>query len=552
MEKNDFSVFLLLVWNHQSWCVTIGWSVNDAEEHPEWVIRNRDGSFFAFNTDLEASPESTRPHYSWKNLCPAASGPYHRHIMKQVEEICKNYDVDGFWFDIYHIAEGCYCQYCTQRMKEEGIDLLDTQAVSKSMNLAFKAHMKDLRLLISTYHPDATVYFNATTRLEDKQIFKQRLFEMNTHQDLEDLPTTWGGYDKLPLDAKYHLGQGVPVTGMSGKFHKAWGEFGGFKHPDAIKYEAAAMISYGATCNFGDQLHPSGEMDIETYKNIGEAYEYVEKIEEYGPGGMPTSNLGVWLTLENDADHGVGRMLLEMHYDFIVANLENLDDLELLILPSSPCLTSEEAQKINKWVKSGGKLIAFGKGAMDGENQFLIDMGAEFISESPYDFDYTVIDGEHISDNLVSTPFLNYQSGIRLRPASGKTLAYIREPYFNRTYTKYSSHRETPYTLENSIYPALIHNGNTIQFAHEIDQLYYSDGVRLHRELFKNAIDLLYKKPKLKVNNLPSSGRVSFLKQEKDNRYVAHLLYSPALTRGSVQVIEDFLPVNGISLEVIV
>jgi len=38
----------------------------------------------------------------------------------------------------------------------------------------------------------------------------------------------------------------MPLTGMSVKFHTAWGEFGGFKYPDALKYEAASMISFGA------------------------------------------------------------------------------------------------------------------------------------------------------------------------------------------------------------------------------------------------------------------------------------------------------------------
>jgi len=147
---------------------------------------------------------------------------------------------------------------------------------------------------------------------------------LNTQQELEDLPTAWGGYDKLPYEAKYHLSQGSKIIAMSGKFHKAWGEFGGFKHPDAIKYEAAAMISYGASCNFGDQLHPSGEMDMDTYKNIGEAYKYVEQIEEYGPGGSQVSKLGMWLTLKNEADLGVVNMLIEMHYDFVIANEDKL------------------------------------------------------------------------------------------------------------------------------------------------------------------------------------------------------------------------------------
>ena len=527
---------------------TVGWSSNEAEAHPEWCMRDQDGSIRTINLDQFADPEEARPHYSWKCMCPASSGPYHQYILKQVEEICQNYDVDGFWFDIYHIKETCYCQYCLERMKKEGVDLEDEQAVSKSMNLAFKDHMKQLRELVAKHHPEATVYFNATTRLEDKQIFKQRLYDMNTHQDLEDLPTTWGGYDKLPLDAKYHLGQGVPVTGMSGKFHKAWGEFGGFKHPDAIKYEAAAMISFGASCNFGDQLHPSGEMDIETYRNIGEAYQYVEKIKDYGPGGIPVSKLGMWLTLDEVADHGVVRMLLEMHYDFLPANLDNLDQLKLLIIPSRNCLDEREARAINDWVTDGGKLIVFRDGALNADgDEFVIKVGADYKESSPYHFDYTVVE-PMVSTNLVSTPFLNYEAGLRVEPREAEVLAWIREPYFNRTYDHYSSHRETPYQLENSSYPAVIKHGNVIYFAHHLDKLYYQHAVRLHRELVKNAIDRLYQNQMLTVKNLPSSGRVSLLHQEDKSRYIAHLLYSPALQRGEVQVIEDFLPVPGVEI----
>jgi hypothetical protein len=70
--------------------------------------------------------------------------------------------------------------------------------------------------------------------------------------------------------------------------------------------------------------------------------------------------------------------------------------------------------------------------------------------------------------------------------------------------------------------------------------------------LVKNALDLLNTAPMLEVNNLPSSGRVSFLKQEAKNRYVAHVLYTPALQRGTVTVIEDFLPVPNVQLKITV
>jgi len=530
---------------------TVGWSARDAEEHPERTMRTISGAIAPDGYNFNAKPGDARPNYSWKRMDASAGTPYHEMIMKQVEEICKRYkDVDGFWFDIYHVEKLNYNQYAMARMKKEGIDISNPKAVERSHALALKAHMKELRELVAKYHPEATVFFNSATHLDDKSIFTERLFDMNTHAELEDLPTTWGGYDKLPLEAKYHLQQGTPVVAMSGKFHKAWGEFGGFKHPDAIKYEAAAMIANGVSCNFGDQLHPSGEMDLETYRNIGEAYKYVEKIEKYGLGGVPSSKLGMWLTLDNVADHGVVNMFLELHDDFIVADEKNLYQLELLVIPSSNCLTEAQAEKINDWVKKGGKLIVFGKGALDKEGkQFVLNVGADYLKKSDFQFDYTVVK-QDVGNNIVTSPFLNYEAGLLVKTTSGTTLAYIREPYFNRTYAKYNGHRETPYKLEDSQYPAVVRNGNVIFFAHNLDQLYYTHGVRMHRELVKNAIDLLYKSPELKVGNLPSCGRASFLKQEKDKRYVAHLLYSPAIVRGEVQVIEDLVPIPGVEIEV--
>jgi hypothetical protein len=530
---------------------SVGWSASEAINHPEWVSRKKDGQYQALLYDFNAKGTDVKPENGWLWLCPASGGPYNEFIQKQVEEICQNYQVDGFWFDIYHVSNmGCYCESCIHRMLDEGIDMNDHNAVVRSVALAVKKHQTELRTTINKYFPDATVYFNATSHVRNEASFNERLFDLNTQQELEDLPTTWGGYDKLPLEAKYHLQNGDAIIAMSGKFHKSWGEFGGFKHSDAIKYEAAAMISNGAACNFGDQLHPSGQMDIETYRNIGRAYEYVEKIEKYGLGGSPVSKLGLWLTLNAKADLGVVNILLETHKDFILANEKNLEQLELLIVPSQSFLNDAQAKRINDWVKQGGKLIVFGDGALDKEGKsFILDVGADFLGRSEYQFDFTVVKPE-IGKDVVSTPFLNYEAAFRIKPTSGKTLASVREPYFNRTYEKYSGHRATPYQLEDSQYPAIVKNGNVIYFAHKLDQLYYTHAVRLHRQLVSNAIDLLYESPVLSVSNLPSCGRVSFLKQEKENRYVAHLLYSPALQRGEVMVIEDFLPVPGVEIEV--
>jgi hypothetical protein len=530
---------------------TVGWSAHDAEIHPEWCVRDKNGEIVVSgNYNLHAKPTDPKPTFTWKRLCAAASGPYHAHILQQVEEICQRYPVvDGFWFDIYMDNE-CHCEFCAARMKQEGVNGADSDAVTLSYDLSIKEHMHQLRELVARSHPNATVYFNSATHVGNTVRFKQRLFDLNTQQELEDLPTTWGGYDKLPIEAKFHLSEGSRVVAMSGKFHKSWGEFGGFKAADAIKYEAAAMISNGAACNFGDQLHPSGQMDMSTYRNIGEAYAYVEKIEEYGPGGIPYSQLGVWLTLNDAADRGTVNMLLEMHYDFVPASERNLDRLTTLILPSEPCLDDAQAAAVSAWVKRGGKLLIFENGALNKEKtHFLLNVGGDYLGSFEYDCDYTVVKTS-IGANIVASPFLNYSPGLHMKPTTGTTLAVIREPYFSRTYGHYNGHANTPYQLEDSAFPAVVRNGNVIFFAHPLDRLYYANGVRLHRELFKNGIDLLDAEPVLKVTGLPSSGRVSFLHQKAKNRYIAHLLYSPALQRGDCKVIEDFPPIPSVALQV--
>ena len=192
------------------------------------------------------------------------------------------HEVDGFWFDIYQAERLCWCDECLRGMLDAGLDIDHVEDVQRYRAHTMHRHMADLVRLIGSHHPAASIYFNGLTRLDRDANVRYLLYRYNTQNDLEDLPTTWGGYDKLALRARHFATVGKPYVAMSGKFHTSWGEFGGFKHPDALRFEAASMIAYGAACNFGDQLHPSGEMDLDTYRNIGAAFAYVERIEEYG------------------------------------------------------------------------------------------------------------------------------------------------------------------------------------------------------------------------------------------------------------------------------
>jgi hypothetical protein len=526
---------------------TVGWSVQDAEAHPEWRVRNKDGTFAARSVDFSASPEDPRPPTSWVFLCPA--GDYLALLLRQTEEICQLYRVDGFFYDINNVSPPCFCDNCDKGMRAENIDLENTEAVAAYNARKWKHFFAEARKVIARYHPQATVFFNGTTKLQP-QCLNYRMWEDNTQMELEDLPTTWGGYDKFPLRSKFFHNTGKRVFAMSGKFHTSWGEFGGFKHPDALRYEAAAMVAFGASCNFGDQLHPSGEMDLETYRNIGKAYEYVEKIEAYGVGARPVSRLGVWPTGSTMDDEGVSVMLMETHKDYVVVDpAKSFDGLDVIVLTGAAGMTQTHATKLESFVAKGGGLVVLGESALDAERKgFALDVGARYLGPARFTEDYLVA-GRALQQGMVTTPFLDYRAAIRTEPAPGtEVLVSIREPYFNRTYATYCSHLNTPYTLTNAAHPGAVRKGRVVFLPHRLGEMYYTNGARLHRQFFANALNLIYTKPMVTAP-LPSAGRITLLSQPDQKRYVAHLLYAPPLQRGRCLVIEDLPPLRDVPVE---
>ena len=529
---------------------TVGWSATDAENHPEWCVRNKDGSFLINGQKNEQDEDSIKrklPNFYWKFLCVNTS--YHNLIISQVEELCKLYEVDGFWFDIYQVHRLCYCRKCLASMKSLKIDIKDDLSVESFNAYQMKRHCKDLKNLIRKNIPKADVFFNGTTAIDSSANFRHRMYENNTIQDLEDLPTTWGGYDKLPLQAKYFINAGYSVTAMSGKFHTDWGEFGGFKHPDALKYEAASMIAYGVNCNFGDQLHPNCLIDSSTYENIAYAYDYVQQIESYGIGGKPFSVLGLWRSFDQDCDEGLSKILLEKHMDFDVVNFkEDWSFYRVIIFPTKSKLTEAEVNKAKSFIQKGGSVITLSKSLFNFiEKGVSKDFGIEYIDSPSFDCDYTLVKKE-LYPIFVKTPFLNYQPAIKVR-AIGKSevLADIYEPYFNRTLKHYCSHQKTPFKDIASGYPAVVKNGNCIFIAHAIDSMYNKYGSRIHRDLFYNCLNIFYENPFVKVD-LPSSARINLLHQPKLSRYVLHLLYATPISRGVASVIEDTLTLRDIDV----
>jgi len=537
---------------------TVGWSVNDQRTHPEWAVRDRQGNPVAFNIDPAAKPDDPRPFCSWVFLCP--SGDYLKLMLAQTEELVTRYPhADGLWYDINNVPwnpEGplCYCESCQRGMRAAGISIDDTAAVAEFAILKWKHFFGESRRIIDGRLKDPVVFFNGTTFTAGQN--RKPMWNHNTQQDLEDLPTTWGGYNRFPLRARFFGRTRQPYVAMSGKFHTSWGEFGGFKHPDALRFEAAAMVAYGARCNFGDQLHPSGEMDMATYRNVGEAFRYVERIEEFGLDGRPRATLGLWWgdagttstgCFAAEPNHqGVTEMLLENQIDFeVVDKGDDLDRYAVIILAGAACLDGAGAKALEAYRARGGKLLVLGEGGLDAatRSRFVLKVGATYAGPSTYRQDYLLVRGGKLAKNLVASPFVCHNAAIRATVKAGTVLAAIREPYFDRTYGAYSSHMNTPFQLKDAAHAGAWALKDLVYLAHPVGYLYTKEGARLHREYFLNALRLLYPVGKQTVATvLPSGGRLSLVHQPDQRRYCAHLLYGPPTQRGRCQIIEDLVP----------
>ncbi|MFS4456128.1 alpha-L-fucosidase [Maribacter sp. 2304DJ31-5] len=532
----------------------IGWSQNDYAEHPEWAVINKEGKTYCqINTPLPqinaGDHNESLPYTFWTLLSP--EGTYKDLILKQTEELLKNYDLDGYWFDLIPMDGPNYSPASIADMKKNGVNPDNEAEALEHHKKKMQQFFDETNTLIEKHKPNASIFYNWSTSFRFTNVINDTLYQYNTKQDLEDLPTTWDGYDVFPMRAKFFNPLDKPVVAMSGKFHTAWGEFGGFKNKDALWYEAASMVAFGARANFGDQLHPSGVMEPETYKNIGYAFDYVQKIEDYGVESEDVANLGVLLSFKKPSDEGTVRMLLEEQLDFVIVNhIKDWSNLETLILNDGVALSSEQQQKVDAFIERGGKLLIMGDGTLDRDTaQFTVDFGADYVGPANYDIDYTLV-GDAIAKNLPRSPYLNYVPATRVAAKAGtKVLGHIHEPYFSRTLKHYSSHRNTPYKMEKATHPSVIQKGNMVYVAHPLGEQYFEVGAKVHRDIFRNALDLVHTKPMVRTD-LPSAGRVNLLHQPQKNRYVAHLLYAVPIQRGIAQIIEDIVPLHNIDLEI--
>ncbi len=517
--------------------ISAGFDEKYAKKHPENLVKGSPNAGADFLN-----------HAGYHLLC--YNTPYLDYLMNQVDEVMRIYHPTGIFLDI-SAPRVCYCQHCLESMREKGLDPHNPEDVKKHADMVYAEYCRRTEEVVRRYDPDTTIFHNAGNITRGRRDHAH----FDTHLELESLPTGGWGYDHFPMSAAYCRTLGMEFLGMTGKFHTTWGEFGGFKHPNALRYEAALSIAEGAKCSIGDQLHPTGEMNMSTYELIGKAYAEVEAKEPYVRGAEHIADIAI-LSAEafsNSPDRncpydvGASRILLEGKHLFnLVDREEDFSKYKLLILPDIIRVDDELKSRLERYLEDGGKILCSGEsGLKTASDEFALDLGAVCEGKNEFMPNYMIPEYEAVNGR---TAYVMYKQAMNIKPTTGSVEATLEETYFNRTPDHFCSHQHTPNNPGADRAGAVL-TKNTGYIAWNVFHDYADKGSYHLKELVLHMIDNLLGDDRSVKVNLPDRGIVTYTKQEDESRYVAHLLFAHTSKRGAnIEVIEDIIPLCEIKL----
>jgi hypothetical protein len=481
---------------------TVQWDYLTASQHPEWRVLEADGR-------LMGSPPYEPGFY--RHLC--YNTPYRDFLKAHTRELLETFPLDGMFFDIVRPRD-CSCSACMQGMLSQGMDPTRLQVRMEYAKTLMKDFIQDLSSFVWQIRPGISIYYNSAVVGPG---MRDHLGGFS-HLEFDVLPSSSPeGYMEFPVMTRFHRNTGLECVGQTGKFHRSWGDFHGFKNKAALEYDCFYLLSQGCKVMIGDQLFPSGKIDQDVYELIEPVYRQVEEKEPWCKGARPVVDIAVLSPQEFNqplsACFGFARLLEESGCQFDVIDSEmDFNPYRLLILPDTIPGTPELNLKIEAYLAQGGSLLASFESGMNPEKTAftLKALGVENSGPGPIasdgapargrvftrdDFADFILPRGEIGKGLPQTEHVMYTKCLEARATEGShVLADVILPEFYRSYLHFCSHAQAPSSGKVGS-AAVVRNGNVIYFAHKIFDLYAQLAPLWVKTLFKNAVEMLLPDP---------------------------------------------------------
>lgn len=545
--------------------ITLMWDDLAGEQHPEWIIVDKSGREVMRPPLSNQSP--LEGGMGWTTL-DLTSG-YGDYVIAQVEEICRSYEVDGFFFDICFALPN-YSPWNQARLRQANVRLDDDQAVLEYAARGFYGYLDRLSKVVREHKPDATIFYNGTVLPRLAQVMPYE-----THLEIESLPTSSGiwGYLHYPIMSRQARTNGVDFLGMTGRFHKAWADFGGLKTRDQLDYECGTIVAAGGKISVGDQLHPRGVLDPAVYRLLGHSFSRIEQLEPWLANARPTAEVALLATVEtwrSDPNlpfpshspeiEGAAQLLLEaaIQFDIIEPVIASLSNYKAIIVPDTASINSELRTRLEEYVAGGGKLILSGTAALNPETGAFDIAGVpvRYVSPAPTVPSYLRLDEALAGDSELATDYdyVFYNQAHIVKPEAG-AIAHgsLRRALFNRTWEHFTSHAQAP-VGDYLDAPLVVSNSNALYFAAPLFSAYHDHDYWVYRALALNALRAFLGDPLL-VPEGPGWAEFTLHtqpagEQHPDRRILHVVTYHSRRTMQPIQHVDQSWSTSGLGVKV--
>ncbi len=434
-------------------------------KHPDWCCRNADGSIARWG-------EITV-------LLDLASPLLDEVVIPYTQEVVRRIPSDGLWFDIVmYPTDGFYSSFVTAELNRRGLEDTPESRGRLARQITIDAQRR-LSEAARAVRPEVSVLVNNQALLGDTSAFAY-----SDVIEIESDPSFWPQHD-LSLRCLYISRMGKDHHGLTTRFHRCWGDFGGLRSPAQLEFEIGNIMAAGsAYISLGDHLHPCGELQPNVYKLIGGAYERCKVVAPLVEGAKPLVEAALLIEPCPDpfnssrqesakSQLGLTRVLLEEHIQFAVIDAgEPVPAGAVMVLPGGKPLGPDVVAKVRQQVADGQPLLAFAQHVLGFED--LVGSGPAELSAMFGQ--HMTFEGPLAHELVGDMPQAVYEKVYMFSAGAGaEVLSHAIDPLFDKTFAE-NYHGYGPVNHDAPRRPVVVARGNVILCGTPLGQLVHAEG----------------------------------------------------------------------------
>ena len=523
------------------------------DSHPDWRIigDGPDGALFGRKS-------------RYRQVCP--NSPYRAYTVRALEEIARNYPIEGAFLDMTFWPIVCHCPHCKaawaaasggKAIPARDWNDRDWKAFVGWRYGVMTSFIRDCTEAIHKYRPGIVVSFQCPNQIHNNWVKGNDL----NAADSGAIPSHDVYYPRghIHMSLQPRLFQATspvhpfdvfisrPVVGLR--------DMPAMKPFAHMLAESCSVLANGGAIIYIDQIHPDGTLYQDTWDQFKRLNAEIACREDY-TGGVPVPYAGVYFSQDTRDFYGQDefeerymaeflgacKALQEEHVLFDILTPRNLAELaryKVIVLPNTACLSPHEVEALRQFTSAGGGLV--GTYQVAAGNAWNESYGQPALADV---FGIRVLgDTKQYTDSYFRVAEGNHpiaQGMYRVRPVTcarpqllvealpgAEEIGFIVYPYIEPTPDHYVSIHNNPPGVETNLPAIVAHRfgqGRAVYFASQIGAMYATASYWEARRLMVNAVRWAAGEAAAVEVDAPLSIEVTAWDQPDLHRRVIHLV----------------------------